>query len=310
MLLDEYVGLPPGHPEAYRTFIRRELTDHVDLPPARLYGPDVWAEDLAGACRRYDRLLAELGGVDVQLLGIGSDGHIGFNEPGSSLGSRTRIKTLTEATRADNARFFSTLDDVPHHVVTQGLATIGEARHLLLVATGAAKAAPIARAVEGPLTAMCPASVLQLHPHATVVVDEAAAAGLAARRLLPVGVRRQAVVAAAVTPSESLRLESWYVPDRTRSGLDAAAARQHRSRGHRRVPAGVHDGRPAVTRRRRPSSSGGRRAAHVVAPPAGTRARARRQVGAGRWRAGTAPATPTTVRPAPTSSSPTARPCP
>ena len=178
VLLDEYVGLPPDHPEAYRTFIRRELADHVDLPAARLYGPDVWAEDLAGACERYDRLLAELGGVDVQLLGIGSDGHIGFNEPSSSLRSRTRIKTLTDATRADNARFFSTPDDVPHHVVTQGLATIGEARHLLLVATGSAKAAPVARAVEGPLTAMCPASVLQLHPHATVVVDEAAAAEL------------------------------------------------------------------------------------------------------------------------------------
>ena len=168
----------PAIREAYRTFIRRHLTDHVDLPPARLYGPDVWAEDIAGACRRYDRLLEELGGVDVQLLGIGSDGHIGFNEPGSSLGSRTRIKTLTEATRADNARFFSTVDEVPHHVVTQGLATIGDARHLLLVATGSAKAAPIARAVEGPLTAMCPASVLQLHPHATVVVDEPAAADL------------------------------------------------------------------------------------------------------------------------------------
>jgi glucosamine-6-phosphate deaminase len=178
VLLDEYLGLPPGHPEAYRAFIRRHLTDHIDLPPARLYGPDVWAEDIAGACRRYDRLLEELGGVDVQLLGIGSDGHIGFNEPGSSLGSRTRIKTLTEATRADNARFFPTIDEVPRHVVTQGLATIGDARHLLLVATGPAKAAPIARAVEGPLAAMCPASVLQLHPHATVVVDEAAAADL------------------------------------------------------------------------------------------------------------------------------------
>ena len=178
VLLDEYVGLPPGHPESYRTFIGRELIDQVDLPVARVFGPDVWADDLAAACSRYDRLLGELGGVDVQLLGIGSDGHIGFNEPGSSLGSRTRIKTLTAATRRDNARFFASLDDVPHHVVTQGLATIGEARHVVLVATGEAKAAPIARAVEGPLTAMCPASVLQLHPHATVVVDEAAAAGL------------------------------------------------------------------------------------------------------------------------------------
>ena len=179
VLLDEYLGLPAGHPEAYRTFIRRELTDHVDLDPARLHGPDVACRDVPAMCARYESLLVELGGVDVQLLGIGSDGHIGFNEPGSSLGSRTRIKTLTAQTRRDNARFFGSLDDVPHHVITQGLATIGAARHVVLVATGAGKADPIARAVEGPLTAMCPASTLQLHPHATVVLDEAAATGLA-----------------------------------------------------------------------------------------------------------------------------------
>jgi glucosamine-6-phosphate deaminase len=179
VLLDEYVGLPSGHPEAYRAFICRELVDHVDLPHERLFGPDVLAADLAEACRRYDQLIADLGGVDVQLLGIGSDGHVGFNEPGSSLASRTRIKTLTRATRADNARFFEDhAREVPRHVVTQGLGTILEARHLLLVACGAGKAEPIARAVEGPLTAMCPASILQLHPHATVVVDEAAAADL------------------------------------------------------------------------------------------------------------------------------------
>jgi glucosamine-6-phosphate deaminase len=179
VLLDEYVGLPADHPEAYRSFIRRELIDQIDLPVVRLFGPDVHAADLAGACLRYDDLLTELGGVDLQLLGIGSDGHVGFNEPGSSLSSRTRIKTLTRATRADNARFFDDREqEVPRHVVTQGLGTILEARHLLLVATGAAKAHPIACAVEGPLTAMCPASVLQLHPHATVVVDEAAAADL------------------------------------------------------------------------------------------------------------------------------------
>jgi glucosamine-6-phosphate deaminase len=178
VLLDEYLGLPVGHPEAYRAFIRRELTDHVDLDPARLHGPDVGCSDVPASCARYEALLTELGGVDVQLLGIGSDGHVGFNEPGSSLGSRTRIKTLTDETRRDNARFFARVDDVPHHVITQGLATIGAARHLVLVATGPHKAAPIAAAVEGPLTAMCPASVLQLHPHATVVVDEAAAADL------------------------------------------------------------------------------------------------------------------------------------
>ena len=116
VLLDEYLGLAAGHPEAYRTFIRRELTDHVDLDPARLHGPDVACADVPALCARYEALLVELGGVDVQLLGIGSDGHIGFNEPGSSLGSRTRIKTLTAQTRRDNARFFGSLDEVPHHV--------------------------------------------------------------------------------------------------------------------------------------------------------------------------------------------------
>jgi glucosamine-6-phosphate deaminase len=178
VLLDEYVGLPPDHPEAYRAVIRREFTDHVDLAPERLHGPEVWADDLPAACARYDRLLGELGGVDLQLLGIGSDGHVGFNEPGSSLRSRTRVKTLTKATRADNARFFPSAEDVPRHVVTQGLGTISDARHVVLIAVGGAKAEPVARAVEGPLAAVCPASVLQLHPHATVVIDEAAAGAL------------------------------------------------------------------------------------------------------------------------------------
>lgn len=179
VLLDEYVGLPPDHPEAYRAFIRREFVDQIDMPRERLFGPDVSAADLPAACSAYDRLIADLGGVDVQLLGIGADGHIGFNEPGSSLASRTRIKTLTRATRAENARFFDDREGaVPRHVVTQGLGTILDARHLVLIACGEEKAAPIARAVEGPLSAMCPASVLQLHPHTTVVVDQAAASEL------------------------------------------------------------------------------------------------------------------------------------
>jgi glucosamine-6-phosphate deaminase len=179
VLLDEYVGLGADHPQSYRAFIRREFVDHIDLPDGRLFGPDVWADDVPEACVGYDRLIAELGGVDVQLLGIGTDGHIGFNEPGSSLASRTRIKTLTMATRADNARFFDDrIEAVPRHVVTQGLGTILEARHLLLIATGDAKSHAISLAVEGPVSAMCPASVLQLHPHATVVVDEPAAAAL------------------------------------------------------------------------------------------------------------------------------------
>jgi glucosamine-6-phosphate deaminase len=116
--------------------------------------------------------------VDVQLLGFGANGHIGFNEPGSSLGSRTRVATLTKQTRQDNARFFDSVDEVPRHVITQGLGTIGAARHLVLIATGTHKAAAVAAAVEGAVTASCPASVLQLHPHVTVVVDEAAASRL------------------------------------------------------------------------------------------------------------------------------------
>jgi glucosamine-6-phosphate deaminase len=178
VLLDEYVGLPADHPQRYIRFVHEHLVDHVDLPADHVHAPDVDAADLSEAGRRYETLLKELGGVDVQLLGIGTDGHIGFNEPGSSLRSRTRIKTLTNATRADNSRFFARPDDVPRHVMTQGLATIGDARHLVLVACGAAKAAPVAAAVEGPLAASCPASVLQWHPHVTAVVDESAASAL------------------------------------------------------------------------------------------------------------------------------------
>jgi len=178
-LLDEYVGLAPGHPEAYRTFIQREFTNQVDLSPDALFGPDGTSPDLQNAAETYESLIREAGGIDLQLLGIGSDGHIGFNEPTSSLGSRTRIKTLTDATRADNARFFGhDAEAVPRHVLTQGIGTILDSRHVLLIATGESKAAPIARAVEGPLTAMVPASALQLHPHATIVIDELAASQL------------------------------------------------------------------------------------------------------------------------------------
>ena len=116
--------------------------------------------------------------MDLQLLGVGGDGHVGFNEPGSSLASRTRLKTLTAQTRRDNARFFGHLDAVPRHVLTQGVGTILDARHLVLVAAGPGKAGPVAKVVEGPVTAMVPGSALQLHPHVSVVVDEAAAAGL------------------------------------------------------------------------------------------------------------------------------------
>ena len=180
-LLDEYVGLPADHPQRYRAFIADELERHVDFAAGAVSGPDVDAGDgpaLLGACAAYERAIAAAGGVDLQLLGVGADGHIGFNEPGSSLASRTRLKTLTDRTRADNARFFASPDEVPRHVLTQGVGTILEARHLVLLAFGTDKAEAVARAVEGPVAATVPASALQLHPHATVVLDEPAASGL------------------------------------------------------------------------------------------------------------------------------------
>ncbi|MFI9823995.1 glucosamine-6-phosphate deaminase [Streptomyces sp. NPDC052013] len=177
-LLDDYVGIPAGHPQSCAEVIRRELTDHIDLDPARLHRPRGTASDPAAEARRFEQHLTETGPVGVQLLGIGGNGHIGFNEPGSSLASRTRLKTLTDDTRRDNARFFRGIDAVPRHVITQGLATIGEASHLVLIATGPHKAGAVAAAVEGPVTAACPASVLQLHRHVTVVVDELAASRL------------------------------------------------------------------------------------------------------------------------------------
>jgi glucosamine-6-phosphate deaminase len=176
--LDEYVGLPAGHKQSYLATIARELTDGLGISPARVHGPDPSSDGLPTAGERYEALITAAGGIDVQLLGIGSDGHLAFNEPGSSLASRTRIKTLTDQTRKDNARFFGSLDEVPTHVLTQGLGTILEARQLLLIATGETKADAIAAAVEGPVSASCPASVLQLHPHVTVLLDPAAASRL------------------------------------------------------------------------------------------------------------------------------------
>jgi glucosamine-6-phosphate deaminase len=176
--LDEYVGLPPEHPESYHSVIRREVTETLGLKPALVQVPDGAAADLQRACDEYERMIREAGGVDIQLLGIGANGHIGFNEPTSSFASRTRIKTLAPKTRADNARFFDSPDQVPTHCLTQGLGTILDAHRLVLVAQGGAKADAVARMVEGPLSSMCPGSALQLHPDATVVVDEAAAARL------------------------------------------------------------------------------------------------------------------------------------
>lgn len=173
--LDEYVGLPPGHPESYRRVLQREFTDRVDFDEAALHTPDGWAEDLQQACDEYEHDIREAG-VDLQILGVGTDGHIGFNEPTSSLASPTRVKTLTEQTRQDNCRFFGDdINQVPRHVITQGVGTILRAKHLVLLAWGSNKAHAVAATVEGPVSSMVPSSALQLHPHATIVVDEPAA---------------------------------------------------------------------------------------------------------------------------------------
>ena len=176
--LDEYVGLPEGHPESYAEVIRRTVTEPLRLDPRRVHVPNGFAADVEQAARDYEDAIEDAGGVDVQILGIGSTGHIGFNEPVSSLVSRTRMTTLTKQTREDNARFFDSLDQVPLHCLTQGLGTILDARHAVLVAQGEGKADAVAAMVEGPLSAMCPGSVLQLHEKATIVVDEAAASKL------------------------------------------------------------------------------------------------------------------------------------
>ncbi|MFV0405323.1 MAG: glucosamine-6-phosphate deaminase [Propioniciclava sp.] len=179
-LLDEYVGLAADHPERYRAFIEREFTGQVDFSPAAVLGPDGLAEDLAGAGPAYDAAIHAAGGVDIQILGIGSDGHLAFNMPMSSLTSRTRLKTLTPKTRQDNARFFDgDLDQVPTHCLTQGLGTIMESKHAIMLGFGSGKAQAVRECVEGPVSSHWPASVLQFHPHATIVVDVAAASQLA-----------------------------------------------------------------------------------------------------------------------------------
>lgn len=176
--LDEYVGLPPDHPQSYHHFMHTHLFRHINIPRNQVHIPDGMAKDIPSFCKHYEDQIAAAGGIDLQVLGIGTDGHIGFNEPSSSLASRTRIKTLTDQTRRDNARFFGSLEEVPYHVITMGIGTIMEARQIVLLAFGKHKARAIAEAVEGPITAMNPASVLQMHPVVKVCLDEAAASEL------------------------------------------------------------------------------------------------------------------------------------
>lgn len=179
--LDEYVGLGGSHPQSYRYFMQHHLFDHINIDPSRTHVPDGRALDFEGSCRQYEQKIKDAGGIDLQLLGVGRDGHIAFNEPGSSLGSRTRLKTLTGETVRDNARFFGGVEKVPRLAVTMGVGTILESRCCLLMAIGDAKSVAIRDMVEGPVTAQVTASALQLHREVIVIVDGAASAHLARR---------------------------------------------------------------------------------------------------------------------------------
>lgn len=176
--LDEYIGLPCTHPQSYRRFMEENFFQHVNVDRRFMYVPDGMAPDIEAHCEWYEEEIRRAGGLDVQILGIGRNGHIAFNEPGSSLGSRTRIKPLTEETRRDSVRFFASMDEVPTHAITMGIGTIMEARELILLASGEEKADAVKAAVEGPITAIVPASIMQMHRRAYVVVDEAAASRL------------------------------------------------------------------------------------------------------------------------------------
>lgn len=176
--LDEYLGLPADHPQSYRCFMETNLFGQINIKPGNIHFLSGLPEDIDEECENYEQAIRELGGIKLQILGIGRDGHIGFNEPTSSLASRTRDKTLTRETIEDNRRFFEKDEEVPRWALTMGVGTILEAREILLLATGRAKADAVAAMIEGPVTAMCTASALQMHPRITVVVDEAAAAKL------------------------------------------------------------------------------------------------------------------------------------
>ncbi|OYD17311.1 glucosamine-6-phosphate deaminase [candidate division WOR-3 bacterium JGI_Cruoil_03_44_89] len=173
--LDEYVGLSPTHKESYHYFMHENLFKHINMDPRNVYIPDGMVKDISAYCEWYEKKITELGGIDIQILGIGRDGHIGFNEPGSSLGSRTRIKTLSKETIEDNARFFWGVDNVPRTAITMGIQTIIEAKLIILLASGKRKAEIVRLAIEGPVSSRVPASIIQFHRKAAVIIDQEAA---------------------------------------------------------------------------------------------------------------------------------------
>lgn len=176
--LDEYIGLPPNHPQSYHHYMWDNLFSKINADRSNVYIPHGMADDIEFFCEWYEQQIENAGGIDLQILGIGGNGHIAFNEPGSSLGSRTRIKTLTEKTVRDNSRFFDRDEDIPRHAITMGIGTIMEAKQLVLLASGENKANAIKNMLEGPVTAMVPATIVQMHRQAHIIVDKAAASKL------------------------------------------------------------------------------------------------------------------------------------
>jgi glucosamine-6-phosphate deaminase len=180
--LDEYLGLPAAHPQSFHHFMQENLFAQVNINPHNIHIPDGTIRgDYDLYCKSYEDAIRQAGGIDLQLLGIGRNGHIGFNEPTSSLGSRTRLKVLNQETIDDNAKFFAPGEESPRCAITMGIGSILEARKILLLATGASKAAAVAKSIEGPVTSAVPASALQLHPEVTFVIDDPAAAQLTQR---------------------------------------------------------------------------------------------------------------------------------
>jgi glucosamine-6-phosphate deaminase len=195
--LDEYIGLTPNHPQSYHYYMYQNFFYHINISPENIHIPEgVVGEDHEGYCEQYEESIRRAGGIDLQILGIGGDGHIGFNEPASSLGSRTRLKTLTEQTLEDNRRFFGPNEEIPQCAITMGIGTILESRRILLLASGSSKTKAVAKAIEGPISASVTASALQLHRDVTVLLDEEAASELAQKEYY----KRVMEMASRITP--------------------------------------------------------------------------------------------------------------
>lgn len=176
--LDEYFGLDSRHPQSYHFYMQKNLFDHIDVKPENIHIPDGKIEDVKRYCAEYEETIKRVGGIDLQILGIGSNGHIGFNEPGSPFASRTHLAKLAESTIEDNVRFFEKKGDVPRFAITMGLQTIFEAKKIILLASGQNKANAVVKSAERPITSQVPASILQKHSNSVFLLDKAAASQL------------------------------------------------------------------------------------------------------------------------------------